>query len=261
MRFGVCCSITDIDKMEAMGFDYIEGNATALSRMEESAFRTAADRINRAGIRPEVFNCLFPAERKVLIDPVRETDYLNAVLDRMTLLGGKLVVFGSGYARERPADMEPAEAWARLVTLCRLVAGRAQAHGMEAVIEPLNRAETSMVNTQEEARQLAADVAHPAFGVLADFYHMQAVGDGAAEVAAGSRLLRHAHIAAPQSRACPFDGDGVDYTPFFEGLALAGYDNRISFEGAASDDEKLAALLTFLRRNVNDSRRALRYEA
>lgn len=256
MRFGVCCAITDIDKMEAMGYDYTEGNATVLSRMEESAFRTAADRITRARIRPEVFNCLFPAERKVLIDPGRETDYLDAVFGRMALLGGKLVVFGSGYARERPADMAPDEAWDRLVTLSRLVADRAQAHGMEAVIEPLNRAETSMVNTQREARRLAADVAHPAFGVLADFYHMQAVGDGAAEVEADGPLLRHAHIAAPQSRACPSDGDGVNYGPFFEGLALAGYDSRLSFEGTAADDGKLAALLAFLRRNVNDSRRA-----
>lgn len=250
MRFGVCCGLADIAKMEAIGFDYIEGNATVLFQMEPHVFRETVRQVRDAGIRPEAFNCLFPAQRKVLLAPEQERGYLDAVLERMALLGGRLVVFGSGYARERPADMAPEQAWSRLVRLCRLLADRAQAFGLEAVIEPLNRAETSMVNTQEEARRLAAEVAHPSFGLLADFYHMQAVGDGALALSADGSRLRHAHIAAPDSRACPRDGDGVVYSPFFEGLKAAGYNGRLSFEGHAAADEAYPALLAFLRRHT-----------
>lgn len=250
MRFGVCCALSDIAKLESAGFDYIESNATVLFQMEPSVFRETVRQVQAFGIRPEAFNCLFPAQRKVLLAPEQERDYLDRVLERMALLGCRLVVFGSGYARERPSDMSPPEAWKRLVGLCKLLADRAQAYGMEAVIEPLNRAETSMVNTQEEARRLAEEVCHPSFGLLADFYHMHAVGDGVSALAADGPLLRHAHIAAPGSRACPADGDGVAYSPFFEGLKTAGYDGRLSFEGNAPDSRIYPALLTFLRKHT-----------
>ncbi len=247
MRFGVCCNPADIARMEAIGFDYVEGNATQLFRMEEEAFERVREQVLACSIRVEAFNCLFPAERKILLDPAAEAAYLDALFPRMTALGGRLVVFGSGYARACPEGMDKQDGQRRMAALCRLLAQKAATHGMQAVIEPLNPAETNMVNTQEQARQLAGEVGHPAFGLLADFYHMSAVGDSAAEVGTDGSLLRHAHIAAPGTRSCPSPSDGVDYRPFFDGLAGAGYQGRISYEGGGADDGQYRQLLAFLK--------------
>lgn len=251
MRFGVCCPLTDAGKIAGMSFDYIESNATVLSRMEEAAFREAAAAVEASGIRAEAFNCLFPAEWKILSPDVTDaalTGYLDPLFERIARVGGQVVVFGSGYARHRPEDMPAKAADGRLTEICRLLAERAVLSGLEIAIEPLNRSETNVVNTQEDARVLARRVGHPAFGVLADYYHMHAVGEGAEAVAADGPLLRHAHIAVPGTRLCPQVDDGVDYAPFFTGLAGAGYDRRLSFEGNAGDrDKTFPALLAFFR--------------
>lgn len=251
MRYGVCCALTETERMARLGFDYVETNATVLSRMEETAFRESGAALEASGLRAEAFNCLFPAEWKILSPEVTDAAiarYLDPLFERMAALGGHVVVFGSGYARHRPADMSEAAGNERMAAVCRLIAERAVMNGLEAVIEPLNRAETNVVNTQEEARELVRRVGHPAFGLLADYYHMQAVGDDAAAVAADGPLLRHAHIAVPGERTCPRIGDGVDYAPFFEGLAGADYAGRISFEGnAGNGEETYPALLDFLR--------------
>jgi len=69
-------------------------------------------------------------------------------------------------ATERPALVR------RLAAALRPVAEHAEASGVRLAIEPLNRYETSVLNTVAQALEVVEAVDSPACGLLLDTYHM-----------------------------------------------------------------------------------------
>src|SRR5581483_6378752 len=76
----------------------------------------------------------------------------------------------------------------------RGAAQRAARHGIRLAVEPLNRYETDLVNTVEQALALCANVGEENVGLLLDTYHLnieeKSLGDSIR--AAGPRLF-HVH--------------------------------------------------------------------
>ncbi len=66
MKIGVCTSIESIDKVEAMGFDYIELSASAVAKMSKDEFNKALEKVEKSSIKCEAFNTLFPKDLKLV---------------------------------------------------------------------------------------------------------------------------------------------------------------------------------------------------
>ena len=233
MEFGLCAPVGDAALARTLGFAYIEVNATEIGRMTEKAFAEAAARAKDAGIPVAAANCLFPGDLDLYGRRDRAAAWLRTVMPRLALLGADTVVFGSGGARRRPAGMPYAAAFRSLVRTARLVGDCARASGITAVIEPLNRRETDMINSLAEGAALAAAADHPNVSLLADAYHIAVEGEDPAElVRAGG--VRHAHVALADGRGWPVRSDPA-LEGFFRALREAGYAGRVSVEGNSAD--------------------------
>lgn len=240
MKFGACCDFSKVSLLEKIGFDYIEANVTVVASMDEDKFEETARMLDGAKIKCEAACCLFPGDLKVTgpeADMAKIEAYLDGAFARLERLGVKSVVFGSGGARRVPDGFDRAKAWHQLVCVGRLLADKADKHGITMVMEHLNKGETNIVNCQQEALDLTLDIDRPSFRVLTDFYHVWLENDTREDIAACKGLLEHCHVVNPVGRVGMKLGDGIPYENFFGGLADCGYRGRISYEGAINEDK------------------------
>lgn len=251
MKFGVCYDLAKADFIARLGYDYIEGHVTTIAGMSDDEFNVLAEQIDSLPIKVEASCVLFPGHLKVVgpdVDYDAISKYLDIAFPRLERLGVQPVVFGSGGARTVPEGFDRALAWHQMISVGRLLAQKAKEHNLTIVLEPLNKKETNIINSQREALKLVRDVERDNFVILSDFYHLWLAGEDRAEVAACGELLKHTHIANPKGRVSPAAGDEVSYDGFFAGLADVGYTERLSVECSFTDPEKeLAQALVLLK--------------
>lgn len=232
MRFGCCCSIEQAAIAHAAGFDYIETTVVSLlPEATEPFFAPLLETYQAAPIGVAACNVFLPGDLKVVgsdVDWPRVESYVRTALRRVKLIGADLVVFGSGKARMVPDDFPRTAAEDQLVDFLQLVAEVATAHAMTVVIEPLNRKESNILNSVDEAVALAQRVNRPAIRVLADFYHMDEEQEPLQHLLDYKDWLAHIHVADTGRRA-PGTGS-YPYTDFVSLLDQAGYDGLVSIE-------------------------------
>jgi sugar phosphate isomerase/epimerase len=118
---------------------------------------------------------------------------------------------------------------ARLVESLKDCAEFAQQKGVRLAVEPINRYETSLLNTVEEALELVEEVGSSAVGLLYDTFHanIEEVSFEQSLAAAQPRLL-HVH-AADSNRRAPGLGH-LDFPALVRLLGRLGYDAWVSGE-------------------------------
>jgi protein FrlC len=97
---------------------------------------------------------------------------------------------GRGY------ESEPVEAaWRRSVDALGEIATYADTLGLDAVLEPLQRVESNLVNSAADAARMIDEIAAPNLGVALDTVAMTVAGDDVdAYFAALGPLVRHVHL-------------------------------------------------------------------
>jgi len=93
---------------------------------------------------------------------------------RARAVGIAVVVFGSGGARKRPAELTEDAARTAFATLAAELADIAAEHAVVLAIEPLQRAECNFINTLDDAADVIARAPRPNLGILADLFHIAA---------------------------------------------------------------------------------------
>lgn len=236
MKFGLCAGLDKIKEAQSAGFDYLEPPVNGVAALTDEEF-TAKLAVTRASQMPTpAFNLLFPKTMQLLTPDVTDSDiaaYLERALARVQELGGMVAVFGSGKSRNRPEGMPYAEAFRRLTEVTRLTGEVAQRYSVTIVVEPLNRAESNMINSLAEGACLVASVGHPNVRLLADYYHMAKDGEPIGDIV---RLggVTHAHIATREGRRYPTAME-EGFASFFRTLRETGYDGMVSVEGKTED--------------------------
>jgi sugar phosphate isomerase/epimerase len=243
MRIGCCGSIEHAPAIREAGFDFLEVNVQGILKgdLDDADWSRTAPDVDRLPLPIEAANSLVPGTLPVVGDG-RDLDllgsYMRRVASRAASLGIECLVFGSGKARRRPADLAPATATAQLEEFCRLAADACADHGIVLVIEHLNRGETNTINTLDEASRLCEAVDHPNLAVLVDSYHYGLEQESDQSLLGLGSSLRHVHVAEPVDRIEPGGhagtgkaGQAFDFVHFFSLLRKLGYDRRISFEG------------------------------
>ena len=132
------------------------------------------------------------------------------------------------------------QAYDWLVEALRACSEAARPAGVRLALEPINRYETTLVNTVAQGLQLIADVGADNFGLLLDTFHMNIEEPSIEESirAAGGHIF-HFHVA-DSNRWYPGAGH-IDFASVFAALRETGYEGYISGEFMPMPDADTAA--------------------
>lgn len=195
---GICASPAQVSAL-ADDYDYLEPalSSELVPLEDEAAFQPRQEALAHSPLPARAFNLFVPGDVK-LVGPEADWDqierYVAQATARARTVGARVIVFGSGGARRVPKGYARAKAWGQLVRFLNLCADYAE-QGPTIAIEPLNTAETNVINTFEEAVQLARDVDRAPIRALVDIYHLMAESEPLANVRKHARWLAHVHLA------------------------------------------------------------------
>jgi sugar phosphate isomerase/epimerase len=232
VRFGVCAGIEAARPLAEAGYDYIELSVAGDLIPDEDTSDWAEKRraIEAMPLQPEAFNS-FVRTGKIVgpeADPDRLRRYVQTALERAAQVGGAILVFGSGGARQVPDGFPRAEAQRQIRDFLGWCADASDRTGVVVVIEPLQRGETNILHRVREGAALAREIGRPGVRNLADTFHMEMEDEPLSAIVESADVLAHAHTA-DTGRFAPGTGS-YDHVALFRALRVAGYDARLSIE-------------------------------
>lgn len=177
-------------------------------------------------------------------------DYLRRVVDAAATVGSP-VIAGPAYASVgrtwRMDDDARAAAYAELAANLAPVVDHALAAGVQVGIEPLNRYETSLLNTVAQTLDAIAPLPAAGCGLALDIYHMniEETDVPAAIRAAGDRIA-HVQVCA-NDRGAP-GNDHLDWPGIVAALADAGYTGPLCIESFTGENATIATAASIWRK-------------
>jgi D-psicose/D-tagatose/L-ribulose 3-epimerase len=169
-------------------------------------------------------------------------DYIRACIDAAATIGST-VVAGPIYTPVgktwRMDDVERTATIDRLVEALRPLADYAGERSVRLAIEPLNRFETSFLNTAAQTMEVVDRVDSPAVGALLDTFHMNIEEkDQAAAIRLVGDKLVHFH-ACGNDRGAP-GADSIPWDAISAALHEIGYDGAVVIESFTPDNQTIA---------------------
>jgi D-psicose/D-tagatose/L-ribulose 3-epimerase len=238
-------------RLAELAFDGVElmGDLSAYSAVEAKGV-LADNGLEAFSLTPDNVDLAHP-DAAVRVQAV---DYYLQLLDFAVEVGNPLVSCHGFVGRVRPLTTL-AEERALLLEAVGQIADRAKSNGLRLVFEVLNRYESHLVNTGQEALAFIDDLAKDNVGVLLDAYHMnieEADPAGALRKAESKLWLYH---AADSNRQAVGRGH-TDFEGQLGALEDIGYQGPIILECTApgpdpftpiKGDDYLTWLETYLR--------------
>lgn len=217
------------------GYDYAECTVGFLMELSEEELARAAELRANGELQIETCNSFIPPSIPLVGAQADFVPHVKEVYRRMQILGADTVVFGSGGARRIPEGVSAEQAKEQLTYFMRTAAELAQPYGITVVVEPLNCAETNVINSVEEGAVYVREIGHPNLQLLADAYHMFRENEPLTAMVKNEDILTHIHVAEPPARIYP-NAEGGEYLRTF-GAVLRGtaYRGRVSIECKYSD--------------------------
>ncbi len=238
MRFGCCTSADRLKAVKDAGFDFAEMQVSALApEGPMSTFSILRQRVADVGLPVEALNVFIPPDLPVVgnrIDLARLDTYLDTALERMSEIGVRIVVFGSGGARSTPHGFDQRRALDQIAEFLEMLAPKLDRNDVTLAIEPLYKRACDNINTVGEALDMAGRVYQPRIKVLADLFHMAHEDDPLESVSLAGDDLRHVHVPVPPLAGMEPTVWDAPYPGFLSALKSTGYDARISVEDNGS---------------------------
>jgi D-psicose/D-tagatose/L-ribulose 3-epimerase len=207
------------------------------------------------GLRATVCAVMPPGRELAAADDatVGETsDYLRRCIDAAATVSGDArgIVAGPMYTSVgRLWRLDGGERAALIEELAGSLAPLAEyagERGVRLAVEPLNRFETGVLNTAEQALELIETVDSPALGILLDTFHMNVEEKNlAAAVRAVGPRLAHFH-ACGSDRGTPGE-DHTDWPEISQALAEVGYCGPVCIESFTAENETIATAAAIWR--------------
>lgn len=234
MQLGCWTKFEDIPAVAAAGFAFAECPVTTLEPEADDA--TAAPIIaalRAAPIPVRAFNLFIPPEIKIVgprVDEKRLRRYTQVTLERIHAAGVKILVFGSGPARNVPEGFSRQTATEQFINFSRFAGALAEKNGIVIGIESITRkgGSTNILNTFEETVEIARAIDHPAIKVMADVGQMEPENEPWEHLSQCGDMIVHVHLTDSDRRA-PGTGH-LDWLAAFGELRKTGYDGMMSLE-------------------------------
>ena len=245
MKLGLCANFENLEVAAKCGFEYVECAFNKLAAMPEEEYQALLAKKDSFPVPVTKANLFLPADVKPLGPDACEKvqrEYLELAFSRGSAIGVKLVVFGSGGARNVPEGWSHARAWRQLTDFLELVAEYAEKYDIVVALEPLRSSECNILNYVSEGTALCGIVNHPYITVLGDTFHMEYGSEPWDHLARAGEKLSHIHISHPlpdwSGRIYPAPEDGTNYAEIIKVLKDMGYKGDISVEAGCKDMEK-----------------------
>jgi D-psicose/D-tagatose/L-ribulose 3-epimerase len=238
-----------LSRIADLGFDGVELPLENAGDLTAGAVR---DALAATGLSATVVGAMAPGRDLVGASPadIRRTQrYLLACIDLAQAVGAPSVCgpFYSATGRVwRMGDDERAAAYAELRENLAPVADRAVAAGIVLGIEPLNRYETSLVNTVDQALEALGPLLGSGVGLALDSYHLaiEERSTAGAIRAAGPHLV-HLQVCG-NDRGAP-GGDQTDWPSLFAALDDVGYGGPVNIESFTAHNASIAVAASIWR--------------
>jgi D-psicose/D-tagatose/L-ribulose 3-epimerase len=236
-------------RIRAWGFDVIELPIENVGDWDPDRARALLD-----GLGLGVTTCAVMRSGRDLVadDPAgisAATEYLTAAIDIAARVGAR-VLSGPTYSSVgRTWRLDPEErskTVSRLVEALKPIAETAAAADVSLAMEPLNRYETSLINTVDQALEVIEGVDSPGLGIAVDTFHMNIEEkDPAAAIRHAGRRLVHVQ-ASGTDRGAP-GNDHNDWHGIAAAIAEVGYDGPICIESFTPQNKSIARAASIWR--------------
>ncbi|MDP9845420.1 sugar phosphate isomerase/epimerase family protein [Streptosporangium lutulentum] len=234
-------------RVAAWGFDVIE---LPVERVDDWDPRWAAGLLEELGLKASVVLVMPPGRELVAADAetVRSTqEYLRRCVDAAVAVGSP-VIGGPAYASVgrtwRMSDEERRACYAELRKNLTPVGEYAAERGVTVAVEPLNRYETSLINTVEQAVEAVGGI--PGVGLALDVYHMNIEErDPAAAVRRAGELVAHVQVCA-NDRGAP-GADHLDWPALVGALRAVDYRGPLCIESFTAHNRSIATAASIWR--------------
>jgi D-psicose/D-tagatose/L-ribulose 3-epimerase len=219
-----------IDRVKALGLDFIELPLMHLDTFDSPAIVERLKANDLGVCTSTVLLSGFDISSTDIAERTRGIQYLKNCVAAANAVGATNlsgVVYGE---HAKPNATKPTNVeWGHVADSLRDVANYALEHGVQIGIEPVNRYETSLVNTCEQARSLQKLIGCSNVKIHLDTYHMNIEEKDfyAATVLAGGDLI-HYHLCE-NDRGIPGTGL-VDWDGIFRALAKMNYQGNAALE-------------------------------
>jgi D-psicose/D-tagatose/L-ribulose 3-epimerase len=233
-------TVEAIDRVAAAGYDAIE-----IAAVPELDVDAARERLDARGLTVSSMcwiglgypdrDCAHEDER------VRRkaADYLRSCLDQAHALGARTLVLVPTFRTEPDRTSRDAELERAARTIRSAINGMAPG-GVTIALEALNRYETHLLRTLDDAEQLRQLIDSPNVQLMADVFHMNIEEDSiAAALRAHAAHIVHVHLADSQRRE-PGSGH-LDFAAVFEALADNSYGGPLAMEFLPATDAAIRA--------------------
>ncbi|MEE6388303.1 sugar phosphate isomerase/epimerase family protein [Microbacterium paraoxydans] len=231
-----------------MGYDALELPLESIGDWDPLRARAVLDGLGMGAI---VVGAMGPG-RSLLAragDVAATQDYLRACLDAAAVLGAS-VVAGPFYAPTgvtwRMDEAERAEAVGELRDNLAPLAREAAAIGVTLAVEPLNRYETSVLNTVAQSLDALAPLLGAGVGLALDTYHLNIEEKRPADAvrAAGAAI---AHVQVCGSDRGAVGDDHTDWPELLRALDDAGYRGALGLESFTGENATIAVAASVWR--------------
>lgn len=240
---------TTLHKIAAWGFDGVE---LPLENPGDWNPDAAADLLRELRLTSVVGAVLAPGRELTAAgdDVIAATlGYLRHAVDVAARQGSPLVIGPMYTSVGRTWRMRADERAGVLATLrdsLSRLADYAGSRGVRIGVEPLNRYETSLLNTTEQVLEVIGDLPAETIGLNLDTYHMNIEERSlpAAFELAGDRLL-HLQVCG-NDRGAP-GADHMDWAAIRDSLASIGYRGMLGIESFTADNASIATAASIWR--------------
>ncbi|WP_416956565.1 sugar phosphate isomerase/epimerase family protein [Nocardioides sp. T5] len=234
-------------RIAGMGFDAVE---LPLENAGDLTVPVVSDVLAETGLTPCVVGAMAPGRDLVDASCVSDTqDYLRACIDFAAGIGARAVCgpfyASTGRVWRMDADQRQA-AYDDLRTHLAPVVDHAAAQGVRLGIEPLNRYETSLLNTVDQALTALEPLLGEGLGLALDSYHLNIEERSSADaVRAAGQHLAHVQVCG-SDRGAP-GGDQTDWPALVSALEEVGYDGPLVIESFTADNASIATAASIWR--------------
>ena len=201
-----------------------------------------AERLRRHQLQPVLFNLPCgdweAGDRGMACDPRRQQEFRAGVLRALEYATALGVPRLHCMAGKLPAGLAPERAHATYLDNLRWAAAELAPHGVELLIEPINRYDIPgyFLNTSRQALDIIAESGCPNLFLQYDIYHMQRMeGELSNTIRANLPLIKHMQIADTPGRHEPGTGE-INYRHLFRFIDEIGYEGWLGCEYLPAGD-------------------------
>lgn len=249
---GICTDFINLPEVAELGYDYVELSLRDVAALGETDFLALTDYVEGTDLTVYACRDMLPDDLPVTGPMVNATalhKYLSHALGRAKRLGVKVVTLDAARSRAVPDDSDFPFAFRQLGNFLRLCQGHARECGVTVCLEPLRKADCSLVNLVSEATLIAGLLQLSHVAVAAHWGHMSLASEPMGALWKAAPLLRHVHLENALNRRLPSPGDGEDYARMLSPLSVMSYAGGVSLCGTITDSfvQEAAKALKYIR--------------